>query len=705
MGLTNRSTGSRTAAGEKLVREEGDILIALAGNPNVGKSTVFNCLTGLKQHTGNWTGKTVTNAFGECRRDSKKYVIADLPGTYSLAAHSEEEAVARDFICFGGADSVVIVCDATCLERNLNLVLQTLEITRAAAVCVNLIDEAERRGVKVDLSTLSKRLGVPVIATDARRGKGVGAVLDSVGKDGGDKPFKVEYPDPLASALDKLEPSLKECKLPSRWLALKLLEGNEELLAKINEHEGVKLAALPNVASALEASRSSLKEHGLDDDGLADLIVGGLIKTASDIYAECVDAPNDCYDARSRKIDRFITGRVTGTLIMLAALLVILWLTITGANYPSELLSRGLMWLGEVFNGWLVALGTPELIRSALIDGVWRVLAWVTAVMLPPMAIFFPLFTLLEDAGFLPRIAFNLDGVFKRCNACGKQALTMCMGFGCNAAGVVGCRIIDSPREKFIAILTNNFVPCNGRFPMMIALISMFFVVFSGVLGSLISAAVLTAVIVFGIIMTFAMSKFLSATVLKGTPSKFTLELPPYRKPQFLRVIVRSIFDRTLFVFSRAAAVAAPAGLIIWLMANVTVMDTTLLAFCSEALDPFARLFGMDGVILMAFILGMPANEIVLPLIAMAYMSNATLTEVTDLAAMQTLFTANGWTAITALCVIVFSLMHWPCTTTLLTVKKETGSLKWTAVAFLLPTVCGLVCCFVIANIARLFGL
>jgi ferrous iron transport protein B len=348
-------------------------------------------------------------------------------------------------------------------------------------------------------------------------------------------------------------------------------------------------------------------------------------------------------------------------------------------------------------------LNIPEFLTGLLVLGIYRVLAWVVSVMLPPMAIFFPLFTLLEDSGYLPRIAFNLDKVFKKCCACGKQALTMCMGFGCNATGVFGCLIIDSPRERLIAIITNNFVPCNGRFPIFIAIISMFFIGTAVSIGnSILSAFLLAFVIILGVFMTFIVSKLLSITILKGVPSSFTLELPPYRKPQIGQVIIRSLFDRTLFVLGRAVVVAAPAGLVIWLLANISIDGTTLLSHCSNFLDPFAQLVGMDGVILLAFILGIPANEIIIPIIIMAYMAQGSILDIDNLSELRELLVDNGWTWITAISVMLFSLIHWPCSTTCLTIKNETGSLKWTAVSFIIPTVIGLLICFVFSNCARL---
>ncbi len=601
--------------------------VALAGNPNVGKSTLFNALTGLRQHTGNWAGKTVATAKGEYTFEGEEYQLIDLPGTYSLAAHSQEEAVARDYIQSGQADAVVVVCDATCLERNLILVLQVLELTGKVLVCVNLMDEAKRLGVDVDLPALSKRLGVPVVGASAGREQGL---------------------DDLRQAIAVLVS-----------------------------------ADAPAAPERAPAERVTLAER---------------------YAAQVVRSAEAGRLRRQRRLDRLLTSKTTGIPLMLLLFGLVIWLTVAGANVPSALLTELFARIGTVLEGWLAP--APAWLSGLLLDGVYRVTTWVVAVMLPPMAIFFPLFTLLEDLGYLPRVAFVMDHAFQKAKTCGKQCLTMCMSLGCNACGVTGCRIIDSPRERLIAILTSSLVPCNGKFPTLIALITLFFVGGrGGLLASAEGAALLLGTLVLGVMGTLACSRLLSATVLKGMPSSFALELPPFRKPRVGQVIVRSMLDRTLFVLGRAVSVAAPAGAVIWLTANLTIGDASLLAHCTGFLDPFARWFGLDGVILMAFLLGWPANEIVLPVMLMAYLSTGSLVEFDDLAALGQLLGQQGWTWLTAACTMLFSLFHWPCSTTCLTIYKETGSVKWTALSVALPTMMGLGLCLILATAARLLGL
>ena len=710
MGLTKSSVGIGAVDSGLIIKKQSpkDKIIALAGNPNVGKSTVFNALTGLNQHTGNWPGKTVTNAQGYCKSEKHSFVLVDIPGTYSLMAHSAEEEVARNFICFGAPDAVAVVCDATCLERNMNLVLQTLEISSNVIVCINLMDEAKRKKISIDLKKLEERIGVPVIGVTARKKKSLKRLLDTLDlacdEKRENKPFKVTYSPEIEQAIAIVELEAKRLskgKINSRWLSLKLLDGDSSLLCEICGCLGDDFLKNPALFAALNKAKATLEGSGINSQKLKDKTVSAVVAAAEKICEGAVRYEKKQYSGRDRKLDKLLTGKFTAYPIMLLLLGVVFWLTVTGANYPSELLSRLFSLIGDKLDAFFVSINAPNWLHGALINGVYRVLTSLIAVMLPPMAIFFPLFTLLEDSGFLPRIAYNLDRPFKRCNACGKQALTICMGFGCNAAGIVGCRIIDSPRERLLAVLTNNFIPCNGRFPMLISIITMFFAVgTAGGLSSFISVSVLTVAIILSIGMTFLVTKLLSNTLLKGVPSSFTLELPPYRRPQIGKVIVRSVFDRTLFVLGRAVSVAAPAGLIIWLLANITVSGSSLLSLCEGALDPLGRLMGLDGVILFAFILGFPANEIVVPIIMMSYLSAGTIDSAYSLAEMQALFALNGWNTVTAICFIIFTLMHWPCSTTLLTIKKETGSLKWTALSAAIPTAIGILLCILVNFLA-----
>ena len=683
-------------------------VIALAGNPNVGKSTLFNALTGMHQHTGNWPGKTVEHAAGEYHYQGDTYTLVDLPGTYSLLCHSREEEIARDFLCFGAPDAAVVVCDATCLERNLILVLQTIEVIPNVVVCINLMDEAAKKGITVDTNELEKRLGVPVVATSARSRKGLHALSEQIQRICAcpvqhvpDIPYRAV----MEQALAELTPVVQEHaqgKFRSRWLALQILCGREELVQSA-------LAQLPDasaqaIRTAGERESAALAAQEILPDRVEEMAAACAVLAAEDISGYAVRQDRERAQRFDRKLDRILTSKHTGIPIMILLFLGIFWLTMTGANLPSELLSRGLFWLQDRLTDLFRYLGAPEWLHGLLVEGMYRVLAWVVAVMLPPMAIFFPLFTLLEDFGYLPRIAFNLDRGFQKAHACGKQALTMCMGLGCNAVGVTGCRIIDSARERMIAIVTNSLTPCNGRFPTLIAVLSMFFAASAGALESLVSALLLMGIMILSLSLTFLTSRVLSATLLKGQPSSFTLELPPYRRPQVGKVIVRSLLDRTLFVLGRAVMVAAPAGAVIWLMANITVADATLLAHCARFLDPFARLLGLDGVILIAFILGFPANEIVVPIIMMAYAAGSTLVDFESLSALKMLLVDHGWTWSTAVSVLLFSIAHWPCSTTCLTIRKETGSFKWTFLCAAVPTAIGMTLCFLFTQAVRLFS-
>lgn len=570
--------------------------VALAGNPNVGKSTLFNALTGLRQHTGNWPGKTVGIAEGKCRRGGTEYRFVDLPGTYSLTGGSEDERIAAEYIAYGGADCTVAVCDGSCLERSLILALQILERTQKVVVCVNLMDEARRRGIGIDAGELSRLLGAPVVLTAAGKKQGL-----------------------------------------------------EELLTRITD-----------VPPAAE--RQSRPDP---------------VTAAQDIARRCIRRTEDSSVRWRSRVDEILVSRRFGIPILLLLLLLILWITVWGANYPSELLGK-LLDRGYVLLKRLLA-PLPEWLSGVIADGMYATSARVISVMLPPMAIFFPLFTVLEDIGYLPRMAFLLDGKMCRCGGCGKQALTLCMGLGCNAVGVTGCRIIDSPRERLLAILTNAMVPCNGRFPTLILLGSLFF----GGPGGALAVAGCT---VLGVLGAMAASGVLSRTALKHEQSAFLMEMPPLRRPRVGQILVRSLLDRTLHIAGRALKVAAPAGALLWLLAR-----SSLLGAAASALEIPGRLMGMDGVILLAFLLSLPANELLIPVILMALTGAVSLQGVGE--GSGAILLAAGWTWRTAVCTMLFTVFHWPCATTLMTIRRETGSLKQTAAAFALPTVMGILLC------------
>lgn len=628
MGLTNTSTGNSVLNKDvQNLKDESDFVIGLVGNPNVGKSSVFNGLTGLHQHTGNWPGKTIENSYGTYQYEDKKCLLVDLPGTYSLDSYSKEEEVTKEFVDSNEYDGIIVVVDATSLERNLNLTLQILERTKKVVICVNLLDEARKKGIDIDLDKLSEILGVPVVGTIATKKK----------------------------TLDKLK----------KYTNFMLEKNNDEVIQK---------------ESAEEISKQAQK------------------------ISEVVISKKESEYERDRKLDKILTSKKFGIPIMIAMLGVIFWITIVGANYPSEFLNSIFEIGKEYLRKFLEYCCFPQFLNNMLIDGVYQTVTWIISVMLPPMAIFFPLFTLLEDLGVLPRIAFNLDNFFRKAGTCGKQALSMCMGFGCNAAGVVGCRIMRSTRERLIAIVTNSFVPCNGRFPFLITIASIFFAgCFGGFAGSLISTITVLFIIIFGIFLTLFVSKILSKTLLKGESEGFILELPPYRKPQIGNILVRSIFDRTLFVLGRAISVAIPAGFTIWILANVQISGMSMLSHIAYFFDPLAKIMGLDGYILTAFIFGIPANEIVLPIILMMYMNEGVLVDLSDVTQIGSILMQNGWTILTAINVMIFTLLHFPCMTTLMTIKKETGSAKWTWISFAIPTICGIIVC-IFTNLVYVIG-
>lgn len=680
-------------------------VIALAGNPNVGKSTVFNALTGLHQHTGNWSGKTVGTAEGRFKRGKKEIRLVDLPGAYSLTADSAEEEVARDFLCFEHPDAAVVICDACCLERNLIFAIQVAQIIPKTMLCVNMMDEARHRGIKIDLDALSKETGIPAVGVSAARYEGLDELEENMIKlvEGRLHTvfIPVRYPKAIENAVESLAPVLaRKYGIKAVFPVIKLIENEHGFVSAFERRFG-EIASDPELTGAIGKAARIMRDGGITKKNVSDRVAACAVLRAEEICLSAVDASEQKAVRRDGKIDSVLTGGIWGIPVMLLLFAGIFWITVSGANYPSQWIASGFAIAEEWLCKGLSAINAPPVLADIIVNGVWRVLSWVVSVMLPPMAIFFPLFTLLEDLGYLPRVAFNLDRSFKAAGACGKQALTMCMGLGCGAVGVTGARIIDSPRERLIAIITNCFVPCNGRFPAIIAIVSMFLTSGSR-FSSLISALIMTGAISLSVLMTLVVSRILSKTVLKGVPAGFTLELPPYRIPRIGKVILRSVLDRTLVVLGRAVVVALPAGIIIWACSNINIGQETVLKTVATAIDPFARLFGMDGNVLFGFILALPANEIALPIMAMGY-SGGALAEISSLETTAALFYANGFGTVNAICTLVFILFHWPCATTILTIWKETKSIKWTVLSVIVPLLTGLSLCFFINIASKLF--
>lgn len=740
--------------------ENADYVITLAGNPNTGKSTVFNNLTGLRQHTGNWPGKTVTRAEGAYSYNEKRYKVVDLPGTYSLLSTSVDEEVARDFILFGRPNVTVIVADATRLERNLNLTLQILEITDRAVLCVNLMDEARRNHIEINIRALSRELGIPVIAASARSKQGMQDLLAAIEEVASGKytckPRRIKsQPANLKHAISVIAEKINGVfpDLPNvNWVALRLLEGDQSIIDAIRSGDlGSLKQDLPSTVSEEErdlkaglASQERVTSQGrvTSREGTAsqqgqntlkereevlsvanaerwdlglnfhDTVIETIYSEASAVAQKTVSlSGNKPPYSLDLKIDKIVTGKWTGFPIMFLLLAGVFWITISGANYPSGLLFSLLVdKLHPLLNGWAQAAHFPWWLSGVLIDGAYLSMAWVISVMLPPMAIFFPLFTLLEDFGYLPRVAFNMDSLFRKAGAHGKQALTMSMGFGCNAAGVVAARVIDSPRERLIAIITNNFSLCNGRWPTQILIATIFIgAAVPAAMAGVVSAAAVVGVALLGIFLSLVVSWGLSKTVLKGEASTFSLELPPYRPPRIWQTLYTSLIDRTLFVLWRAMVFAVPAGIVIWLVANVTISGVSLAEYFIDWSNPFALIFGLNGIILLAYIIAVPANEIVIPTILMLTVLMTGITGVgagagvmidnASIGQTGDILRAGGWTTLTAVNLMLFSLLHNPCSTTIFTIYKETRSVKWTMVSTFLPLALGFTICFLTTHI------
>ncbi len=603
----------------------------LAGNPNVGKSTVFNRLTGFNQHTGNWTGKTVEISEGSFTYRGYEHIVVDLPGTYSLSAESEEEAVAADYIDKGVYDCIVIVTDASALRRNLQFVVQVLRKTTKAVLCLNMSDIAKKNDVFIDVDELSLMLGIPVVSVTAKKKSDIYKLIDcAVGvAEGRNKTFTVK-------------------------------------------------------------SISDLKDGSVDN----------ILEFSEEISRYCINSKNRC---KLSFADKTFSGKISGCIAISLILMILFWLTAYGANYPGALLSSIFSFLISKFTEFLFLLRCPYIIVDFLCNGMLNTCAWVVSVMLPPAAIFFPLFALLENWGILPRIAFNLDGIFAKSGVSGKMSLTMLMGFGCNSCGVMGCRIFSSRFERKTAIITNSFIPCNGRLPMLMTLSTVFFSSYSNsLIGSLITAVILFVLLVLAVLMTLLVCKIMSL-ISKDSSESFMMEMPCFKKPDIVKTVALTFKDKVFKVLLRAVYVALPAGGVIWLIANIKVNDTALLNYIVDFLEPVGKIIGVDGVILNSYILGFPANEIVLPIMIMSYTNSSSLVECSSIYELGVLLSSNGWTQITAICTMVLCLFHFPCSTTLISIYKETKSRLVTFLSFIVPLITGFMLCGIINLIYHIF--
>lgn len=643
--------------------------ILLVGNPNVGKSSIFNILTHSHEHTGNWTGKTVKLA--KKNIINTNYTLIDLPGIYSLSSLSDEEIVAKDTLLFEQYEKIIYVMDSSNIEKNLHLLLQILEINKNIILCLNMIDELDKKGLEVDDKKLSEILCIKVIKCSASKKTGIKELIESLDEDSiSNYNYVYEY-DIEKNISDIFEYLTHQFK--SRFIALKLLEKDKTLVNSVKTKYKVDII------------NKDIQNYlmNVNSEKISDSVSSMLNDISKSIFKEVVKASKE---KEIGNIDKIFSKRIYALPIMFIIMFGIFLITIVLANYPSDLLSLIFTKFETVLIDFVEYLNIPSYIYEPLVYGVYRVVSFIVSVMFPPLVIFFFLFTYAEESGILPRLAFNFDKVFK-CSGChGKQALTICSGFGCNACAVIGSRIIDSKRDKLIAILTNSFIPCNGRFPMIIALITMFFTSSNNKLQV---SLFLTLFVILSILISLLLSFILSKTILKGYNGFFILELPDYKKVKIKKILKNSLIYKSLSILKKAVLVAVPCGIIIYLMTNTAIGEISLFKIVSDALNPFGKLLGLDGVILLSFFLALPANEIVLPIIIMGYLGDKNVPMISNYLSIKEILINNGWTYMTALSTILFSIMHFPCGTTLATIKSEVGT-KWMIYSFFIPLITGI---------------
>lgn len=649
--------------------------ILLVGNPNVGKSSIFNILTHSHEHTGNWTGKTVKLA----RKNiiNTNYTLIDLPGIYSLSSLSDEEIVAKDTLLFEQYEKIIYVMDSSNIEKNLHLLLQILEINKNIVLCLNMVDELDIKGIKINDKKLSEILDIKVIRCSASKNIGIKELIESLDEESKSS-YNYVYDYNIEKGISDIFEYLTN-QFKSRFIALKLLEKDITLVDSIKSKYKLDI---------IDKDIQNYLMH-VNSEEISDGVSNLLNNISKKIYNEVVEISKE---KEIGTIDKIFSKKIYALPIMFIIMFGIFFITIVLANYPSELLSL-------IFNKFEICLVNfsnilkiPSYIYEPIIHGIYRVVSFIVSVMFPPLVIFFFLFTYAEESGILPRLAFNFDKVFK-CSGChGKQALTICSGFGCNACAIVGSRIIDSKRDKLIAILTNSFIPCNGRFPMIIALITMFF---TNSNNKLQVSLYLTLFVILAILISLLTSFILSKTILKGYNGFFILELPDYKKVKFKKVLKNSLIYKSLSILKKAVLVSIPCGIIIYFMTNTTIGNLSLFKIASNFLEPFGKLLGLDGVILLSFFLALPANEIVLPIIIMGYLGSKNVPMISNYLTIKEVLINNSWTYMTALSTILFSIMHFPCGTTLATIKSEVGT-KWMIYSFFIPLVTGILFLFIL---------